>query len=278
MSETYCGKSCDSCSYKISEQCPGCSEGPGNEDYGACDLAKCCRDKGHEKCETCRFSYDCYLLKDKEYMPEEMAKKTKLELNRRDKLENNVPILAFWLKVLLWLNVPSFVGGLLATQSGSEEIALLGLFISLFVELIYGVILIKLATVEKRFAYSGIFFLLSTGLSGFSLFIPSSMKIPSLIISMVSTVLSTAATYYEIYGYASVLRGVDNVLSAKWIKVWKWNLIMIVALFGGTFVAVAIPSLGALMILASSFIAIAVSVLKIWYTFETMKVFKSYQI
>ena len=64
MSETYCGKNCDDCSYKISEQCPGCMEGPGHQTYGACDLARCCRDKGHEKCDTCRFNYDCYLLKD----------------------------------------------------------------------------------------------------------------------------------------------------------------------------------------------------------------------
>ena len=48
MNETYCGKSCDICDYKISGKCPGCNEGPGHREFGACDLAMCCRDKGFQ--------------------------------------------------------------------------------------------------------------------------------------------------------------------------------------------------------------------------------------
>ena len=91
-------------------------------------------------------------------------------------------------------------------------------------------------------------------------------------------VLSTAASYYEIYGHAGVLRGIDNVLSVKWIKLWNWTLIMIISLFGGTFVSAIIPSIGTLLVLASSIIAVVVAVLKIKYTYDTVKIFKNFKV
>lgn len=281
MSETYCGKSCDDCSYKISDKCPGCMEGPGHHTFGACDLAKCCREKGHEKCDTCRFSYDCYLLKDKEYMPENMAKKTMVELDRRENLSKNVPLLALWINVLLWLNVPSFIGGLFTTQTGeniNKELALLGVIITLTVEIVYGAALVKLAEVDSRYKLAGLLLLVSTGLSGFGFFMPASMEMPAVIMSLLATVLSTAASYYELSSHASVLRGIDNILSAKWIKLWNMTLIMFMLLFGGTFVSAAVASLGTLMVLASTIIALVVAVLKIKYTYDTAKIFKNYKV
>ena len=281
MSETYCCKSCDDFGYKIDGKCPGCKEGPGLDTYGACDLARCCRDKGHDKCDTCRFNYDCYLLKDKEYMPEEIAKKTMVEFDKREKMTKNIPLLAIWINVLLWLNVPSFIGGFFTTQSGeniNEQLALLGVFITLAVEVIYGVVLLKLGEVESRYRLGGFLLLISTGLSGFGFFMPASMEIPALIVSLLVTVLSTAASYYEIYGHAGVLRGIDNVLSVKWIKLWNWTLIMIISLFGGTFVSAIIPSIGTLLVIVSSIIALVVAVLKIKYTYDTVKIFKNFKV
>ncbi len=281
MSETYCGKSCDDCSYKISDKCPGCMEGPGNQTFGACDLAKCCREKGHEKCDTCRFNYDCYLLKDKEYMPEEMAKKTMVELDRRENLSKNVPLLALWINVLLWLNVPSFIGGLFTTQTGenvNKQLALFGVIITLTVEIVYGVALVKLAEVDSRYKLAGLLLLVSTGLSGFGFFMPVSMEIPAVIMSLLATVLSIAASYYELSSHGAVLRGIDNVLSVKWLKLWNMTLIMYVLLLGGSFVAAAVASLGTLCVFASTIVAFIVAVLKIKYTYDTAKIFKEYKL
>lgn len=281
MSETYCGKSCDDCSYKISDKCPGCMDGPGNQTFGACDLAKCCREKGHEKCDTCRFNYDCYLLKDKDYMPEEMAKKTMVELDRRENLSKNVPLLALWINVLLWLNVPSFIGGLFTTQTGenvNKQLALLGVIITLTVEIVYGVALVKLAEVDSRYKLAGLLLLVSTGLSGFGFFMPVSMEIPAVIMSLLATVLLIAASYYELSSHGAVLRGIDNVLSVKWLKLWNMTLILYVLLFGGSFVAAAVASLGTLCVFASTIIAFIVAVLKIKYTYDTAKIFKEYKL
>lgn len=285
MNETYCGKSCDSCDYKISEQCPGCGEGPGHKEYGACDLAKCCRDKGHEKCDTCKFNSDCYLLKDKEYMPEEMAKKTKMELDRREKMSTIGPMLAFWINMLLWTNVPNFIGSLMSDGIASgvpTEIAAIGNLISLAAQLAYVLILFKISVADKKYMYGGVAMGISLGLSVvvicMTFYLPiNNQKVLLAIsgVSLVAAVVSVVGAYYEIVAHAGVLRGVDNILSQKWIKLWNWTLIMMLLMVGGLFLSVIMAGLASLMVLASTIIAFVVGILKLKYLYDTSKAFQN---
>lgn len=48
---TICGTDCTQCSWK--ETCGGCAETNGHPFGGACIVAACCRDKGHERCGKC---------------------------------------------------------------------------------------------------------------------------------------------------------------------------------------------------------------------------------
>ena len=61
MSNTYCGKNCNECTLKEELNCPGCLAGPGAMG-GGCELAACCRTKGHENCSTCGFRVNCEKL------------------------------------------------------------------------------------------------------------------------------------------------------------------------------------------------------------------------
>lgn len=69
MAETYCGKSCLECGQKDVLNCPGCKAGPGKQYGGDCELAKCCRSKGHQECSTCGFNGNCGTLRSKDRMP-----------------------------------------------------------------------------------------------------------------------------------------------------------------------------------------------------------------
>jgi hypothetical protein len=53
---------------------------------------------------------------------------------------------------------------------------------------------------------------------------------------------------------------------------------MIISLFGGTFVSAIIPSIGTLLVIVSSIIALVVAVLKIKYTYDTVKIFKNFKV
>lgn len=278
MNETYCGKSCDICDYKISGKCPGCNEGPGHREFGACDLAKCCRDKGYQKCEYCRFHYDCYLVKDKEFMPEEMAKKTKNELDRRDKMSKIAPMLAFWINILLWINLPSFIGGFLNNQEiakVSPALSMLGVLLILGSQLAYGLILMKISSADKRYKLAGIFLFISLAVTISVLFIPANAAVLIQAVNLVSSVISIVSIYFEIMAHAEVLRGIDNLLGRKWLVLWKWTLISLALSLASGFVMLAVANLATLMVLAATIISLVVTVLKIKYLYDTAKVFKN---
>ena len=75
MEGTYCGKLCEECQYKEMLQCPGCKEGPGKAWNCECELAKCCRDKGHQNCTTCSYSTSCGKLRGRNNEPEQRLRK-----------------------------------------------------------------------------------------------------------------------------------------------------------------------------------------------------------
>ncbi|MBQ8400958.1 MAG: hypothetical protein IJX14_03420 [Clostridia bacterium] len=45
--KNYCGKDCVSCAVREAENCLGCRH---IADFGECEIASCCKDKGHESC------------------------------------------------------------------------------------------------------------------------------------------------------------------------------------------------------------------------------------
>lgn len=68
MTETFCGKDCDLCQEKLSEECRGCKEGPGRRFGGNCPIADCCREKYHANCDTCQEAVSCTKRQQKDQM------------------------------------------------------------------------------------------------------------------------------------------------------------------------------------------------------------------
>lgn len=272
MSETYCGKSCDTCDYMSSGKCPGCGEGPGHTEYGACDLAKCCRNKGHEKCESCKFNYDCYLLKDKEFMPEEMAKKTKNELFRRDRMEKIIPLLGYWIGILFWIKVANLVGLVFNNMPG---LAFIGLAIILGCQVAYGVILLKISSAESRYKLAGILLLVSVVTTISVLFIPGVTPILAQLINLISTIISTVSIYYEISAHSEVLKDHNNMISREWMIVWQGTIASLALSICAGFLASAVYGIAVIMQLAASIISMGVAVLFFVYLYKTAQVFKT---
>ena len=100
--DTYCGKSCEFCSEKKSGSCPGCRVGPGRSLYSGCEIAGCCRSKGHESCETCTMKFGCGKRGRREGMPKERRRKAAEEEARRAEIARKAPFLGRWLWVLFW--------------------------------------------------------------------------------------------------------------------------------------------------------------------------------
>ena len=117
MAETYCGKTCAECIQKETMNCFGCKTGPGSQYGGDCELAKCCRSKGHQECTTCGFNGNCGTLRGKDSMPEYRIKRMEAEKNRAAAIAKRASVMGKWLWILFWLIIPSTIASVLINEN-----------------------------------------------------------------------------------------------------------------------------------------------------------------
>lgn len=283
MAETYCGKSCADCEQKEQLNCPGCKTGPGRQFGGDCELAKCVRSKGHETCQTCGFKGNCGTLRSCDHMPNYRCRKMQAEEMRKAAIAKRASILGKWLWIFFWLFIPGNVAGLMTNESIVEVIPVLsipGHIISVAVTLAYGLILVKLASIEDRYRTAGICYLVANGVN---VLLPLLSEVGgsstwTLLITLPAAVVALVSTYNEYMAHSAVLTGVDNDLSEKWCKLWKWEIGLMGTMVGSLLVAFIIPLLGALAVLACAIGTIVVGILKLVYLYRTAKIFREYPV
>ena len=141
----------------------------------------------------------------------------------------------------------------------------------------YGVVLMKIASESMHYRNSAICCFITAVIS--VAVIPISDDTESFIaisVVIVSVVINMIGVYYEFMGHADVLRDVDRTLSDKWFKLWKWYVGTFFGMIGGTVLAVIIPLIGMIIVLASTIGTFVVSIVKIVYIYKMSKVFGKY--
>ena len=283
MAETYCGKTCAECAQKEILACPGCKLGPGAQLRGDCNIALCCRNKGHQECATCGYSEHCNTLRGKYNAPEYRLNAIAAEKERMDAIVKRAPTLAKWLWVLFWMIIPGSIASLLSndTVSGSSSALLLsGQILNIICNLVYGAILFRLGAEEDRYRTAGICALICAAVSGLLIWISQILATnpnaaaSALLLAIPSVVVSFVAKYNEFTAHSIVLTGLDNDLSEKWTKLWKWYLGTYCAIFLGILLLLIVPLLGLLAVLASAIGILVVSILQLVYLYKTAKAFR----
>lgn len=283
MAETYCGKSCAECAQKEGLNCPGCRPGPGRQFGGDCELARCCRDKGHEVCETCGFKGNCGTLRSRESMPDHRRRTQEAEAQRRAAISQRAPDLGKWLWVIFWLVIPSAVASVLTNDtvvSMAPALKLPGSILQTACSIAYGVILLKLAVHEDRYRTSGICALVTGACCLLTAVITGAGETPAwtLLFTLPAAIVALVGEYNEYMAHSGVLTGVDSELSDKWHKLWGWYILFMVALVLSLLLVMIIPILGLLVTLASTIGISVVSILKLVYLYRTAKLFREYPV
>ena len=288
MSETYCGKSCNNCTYKESLGCSGCRECMGKPETGKCELAKCCRDKGHETCESCAHKMSCVTRQRRQNIPQYMLEKQnaeaeyKAESESKAEIVQTAPVLGKWLSVLFWLNISTILANFLANKYIAEWIPILymsGQMISILCTMACGIVLLKLGkendryTYSNRYIYSGGCCLVAEMLNVVFAIFPA-MQI--ILLELISVIIVIVREYYEYTGHAEVLQRIDFELSEKWRMLWKWYIGLFAALIGSVFLVYLLPLLGFLALLATIIVLVIVVILKNVYLYRTAKLFQEY--
>lgn len=279
MTDTYCGKNCSECTQKEILDCPGCKTGPGRLIGGDCELARCCRSKGHEACDTCDFKWNCDTFRGKSSQLTERKRKMEAELLRQQGVAKRAPILGKWLWPLFWLIVPAIITGIMESDvvaAIAPGVFVVGSILSVVCRLVYCAILLKVSSEEERYRTAGI-----CGLVGF--FISMVVQFVfggatwTVLRMLPAAIVSTVGEYNEYMAHSVVLTGCDDVLSAKWQSLWKWYIGMILGMFGSIVIMLLIPILGALLLLGGAIGICAVSITKLVYLYKTAKTFREYQ-
>ena len=192
----------------------------------------------------------------------------------------NVPLLAKWTNILFWLIIVSTVAKFLTSENVTNAVPVLaftGQILNIASTAAYGVVLMKIASESMHYRNSAICCFITAVIS--VAVIPISDDTESFIaisVVIVSVVINMIGLYYEFMGHADVLRDVDRTLSDKWFKLWKWYVGTFFGMIGGTVLAVIIPLIGMIIVLASTIGTFVVSIVKIVYIYKMSKVFGKY--
>ena len=278
MAETYCGKTCAECSMKEELNCPGCKLEPGRPITGDCTLARCCREKSHETCDTCQLHGHCNTYYIRHNMPQRRLQDRKLEQERQEAIARKAPILGKWLWILFWLVVPSTLFSILAEDSITGSNAVLNLWGNLLLcgcNVAYGLILLKLASQDGGFAMAGICMIVSSLISGIlnACFLGNAPSW-SLLLTIPAAIASLAGVFMEFHGYADSLANLDDDLAAKWRKLWKWTIGAYGCMIGSVLLILIAPILGLLLTLAGAIATVITSVMKLVYLYQTAQTFR----
>lgn len=281
MAETFCGKTCGECSQKEVLNCPGCRIGPGREFGGDCQLAACCRGKGHETCETCAFHSTCATLRRKDHFPEDRRRKREAAAAEKAAMARRAPLLGKWLWVLFWLVIPGTIASILTEEQITGLIPGLyipGILLQTLCTLAASLILWKLSEIEDRYRTAAICSLIPAVVTLFLAVATRGSEPPTwtLLITLPAAVVSLVGEYNQFTAHAIVTSPLNQELSEKWTTLWKWYIGSYAAILGSLFLLLLIPILGLLTTLAGAIALMVTGILKLVYLYRTAKLFREY--
>lgn len=283
MPETYCGKVCSECIHKESLNCPGCKVGPGRQFSGDCEIAQCCREKGHEECSTCGFKNGCAALRRRENQPEYRKRKIEESQQQMERTAKRAALLGKWLWMLFWLIVPATIAGLMGNDTVrnlSPGTYIAGEILNIACSAAYGAILLKLSCEDDRYRTAGICALISAAAGVLVLVISGTAEVPtwSLVFTAPGVIVALFGEYNEYNAHSNMLAGLDNGLSNKWVMLWKWYIGCTITMFGSILVILIVPILGFIVFISATIGTIIVSIMKLVYLYRTAKTFREYPV
>lgn len=273
MERTFCGKSCEDCTQREAMACPGCLAGPGKKFGGECDIAKCCRDTGHESCVTCTKKSACGKFSGAANAPANRQRRQEQLRLRKQQIAARAEFLSSSVWYLFWVVIVGTVFSLVELIPAMKSISD---WASLAVNLTYSIILIYMAQVYEDFKTAGWIGIVAAIASAVQIFFPDSTSL-MLIVFIPLAGFRIYGNYVEFTAFGAITDGADAQLSERWLELRKWYIISFGVTLGGTFLLLLIPALGLIAALLGALASLAVSVYRIIYLYRTAVLFREYR-
>lgn len=259
MSESYCLKSCAECG-----QCSGCR---GSAYAARCGIAKCCKEKNHESCESCTRFGGCRLRMSRDAMPEKLHEEDRRAAEQRQANLIRAAVLAKWSLVVFWLMIAGMAVGLV---SYIPAVAKVGKLISPVIGLgvCYGYLRMKDA--EEGFAAVAGMELAVLVISYAGNFLREG-RVPAFFLNLATIVVGTVLIWKRYAAFRDAMSGISGEYSEKWENQWLLLKIGLFVLLGCTVLAFipVISILALLCLLVGVGILLFVLIREFVYLYQT---------
>ena len=267
MSESYCLKSCADCG-----KCAGCRGGA----YAArCDIAKCCREKNHENCDSCTRGITCPTRRGRDNMPETLLNQDRREAERLAAKRLNAGVMAKWVSIIFWCTSAAIAVGLLSFLEKAVPAfrwVELGARTVLNLVIAYGYWRMK--DVCDGFKTYAILALITHGLSSVHTALQEGPLRTAITIPVFIVCVITFRMQY--LTFRDALSGIDADMSEKWLKQWNLLKISLLLTFGGLLACVILSVWGLVIPLAGMGILLFVVIREYVYLYQTAEVCSRY--
>lgn len=196
-------------------------------------------------------------------------------------MKEQAQFLAKCYKILFWLVILGNAANLLTNENIAAELPVLywpGQILTFLFSLAYGWVLLRLVAENRRYRMAGICRIVAAVVSLFAESFSNlsvAAAVMGLLLSITALGISLAGGYQEYQGHSEVVSEADTVLSEKWLKLWKWYVIMVVVMAAGMLLIFLSVTLGVLAILFAVIAALVISVLELVYLYRQAKLFES---
>lgn len=276
--ESYCGKDCGSCAWSERLNCPGCEEGMGKRFSGPCGIAACCREKGHRRCDTCGHLSGCPLQAERDEVPAREFRRREEERVRRETLTEQAPVLGKWLWLLFWLVAPREVGGVFLGLLSQffPRLDAVGTVLSCVCFLASAFFFWRLGPVRREYQTASLCQLALSALCLLTWILPG--EHPALtVLNLGALALGFCRNYLAYRAHALVLAGVDDALSERWRRLWKYTVWVMYGLAASILLLLLLIFIGFPLAVVCCLALLVLEVLEMVYLWRTAKAFRTWQ-
>ena len=267
MSESYCLKSCADCG-----KCSGCRSGA----YAArCDIAKCCREKNHENCDSCTRGITCPTRSVRDMMPQKIHDQDRREAERLAAKRGNAAVIAKWTRIIFWCTMASIAVGLLGfLENVMPAIRWVELAGTVALMALTVIAYLKMKDVCAGFRTYAILHLVVEGLSLAMVYLQEGPLLT--VVELVFSVIGIIAIRVQCLAFRDALSGIDEEMSDKWLRQWNLFKIALLIAVGGLLSCIILSVWGLVIVLGGFCVVLFALIREYVYLYQTAQICLSF--
>lgn len=186
------------------------------------------------------------------------------------------PLMAKWLWVMFWVNIAHIIINFIKIESSAVYTAIQSTLIFIC-SLAICFSLFKMRVEDARYGRAALFQLIPLVFNAIVSLAADAQNIVwlAVLVTLVSSVLTLLATYYEYHAHSCIVGGLDCDLGDRWQKLWVWQIIGIAGTFVALLFAIIAAGLGAVLVLIAAIYVLVIQIIYLVTLYRSAKAYRA---